>query len=268
MIKNITGYNLGVIVLSFFIHMGGKAQEKGLFNDSLEIGIVEHIGETIPLDLSFRNEKDSVVILRDLINKPTILNFVYFDCPGICSPLLSGITEVVEKSDLRIGEDYQVMTISFDYHDNPVKARQKKANFLKKHGQKSAGGWMYLTGDSVNIYKIVKAVGFKYKKAGVDFIHPAAIMAVSPHGKLTRYLYGVTFLPLDFKMAVYESQQEFARPGIAKTLLLCYAYDPVGKRYVLDVLKVSGTIIIFILVLFVITLVLKSKLQNKKAVQK
>lgn len=265
MIKNRTRYNLGVLVLFFFIHMSGKAQEKGLFNDSLEIGIVEHIGETIPLDLSFRNEKDSIVKLRDLINKPTILNFVYFDCPGICSPLLSGITEVVEKSDLKIGEDYQIITISFDYHDNPVKARQKKANFLKKHGQKSAGGWFYLTGDSVNIFKIVNAVGFKYKKAGVDYIHPGAIMAVSPHGKLTRYLYGITFLPLDFKMAIYESQQEVARPSIAKTLLLCYAYDPVGKRYVLDVLKVSGTIIIFILVLFVITLVLKSKFKNKKA---
>jgi len=237
-----------------------KAQDnKSIFGDTLEIGIIEHLGDTLPLNLSFRNEKDSIVFLRDLINKPTILSFVYFDCPGICSPLLSGISEVVEKSDLILGKDYQIITISFDVNDNPIKAKTKKDNFLKKHGRENEGGWMYLTGDSASISTITNAIGFKYKKAGVDFVHAAAIMAVSPHGKITRYLYGLTFLPLDFKMAIYESQLEVSRPGIAKALTFCFAYDPVGKRYALDILKVSATIIISILVLFVLVLILKSK---------
>jgi protein SCO1 len=233
-------------------------------NDSIEIGIIEHLGNTIPLDLTFQNENDSTVHLGDLINKPTIFTFVYFDCPGICSPLLDGVSDVIEKTDLVLGKDYQVITISFNYNDNPEKARIKKKNFIRKHSQTHQGSWMYLTGDSINIYKAVNAVGFKFKRAGFDYIHAAAIMVVSPKGKITRYLYGVTFLPLDVKMAIIESQKGLSRPTINRVLEFCYAYDPAGRRYVLDVLKITGSIILFIIVLFAATLYFKSKSRKKK----
>jgi len=53
---------------------------------SIEVGFVEKLGDTIPLDLQFLNESNDTVTLRQLIDKPTILSFVYFDCPGLCSP--------------------------------------------------------------------------------------------------------------------------------------------------------------------------------------
>ena len=97
---------------------------------------------------------------------------------------------------------------------------------------------MYLTGDSSNIYKIVNAVGFKFKRAGLDFIHPAAIMVVSPKGKITRYLYGISFLPIDLKMAIIESQKGLSRPTVSKILTYCFAYDPQGRKYKLEVTKI------------------------------
>ena len=234
------------------------------FGDTVEVGIVEHLGDTIPLNLTFRNEKDSVVSLSSLVDKPTIFTFVYFDCPGICSPLLNGVSEVIEKTDLAFGKDYQVITISFNYNDSPEKARIKKQNFLRKHSRANSNAWMYLTGDSANIYKIVNSVGFKFKKAGLDYVHAACIMVVSPKGKITRYLYGLSYLPLDLKMAIYESQKGLARPGIAKAMEFCYAYDPIGKRYALDVLKISGTLILFFLIVFGAILLIKSKRKTKK----
>ena len=89
-------------------------------------------------------------------------------------------------------------------------------------------------------------------------------MIVSPKGKITRYLYGLAFLPIDLKMAVYESQKGLSRPGIAKAMEFCYAYDPIGKRYALDVLKISATLILFFLVIFGIILFIKSKSKSKK----
>lgn len=253
-----------LFIISIFILKAGYAQNYfSNSNDSLEVGIIEHLGDTIPLDLTFTNENDSLVQLGQLINKPTVLTFVYFDCPGICSPLLDGVSDVIEKSDMELGKDYQVITISFNYMDNPEKARVKKKNFLRKHSENHPGGWMYLTGDSANIYKAVNAVGFKFKRAGFDFIHAAAIMVVSPKGKITRYLYGVTFLPLDLKMAVVESQKGLSRPTINKVMEFCYAYDPAGRRYVLDVLKITGTIILFIVVVFGLSLFLKSRFKKK-----
>jgi protein SCO1/2 len=237
------------------IKNGISQQYFGATSDSaVEIGIIEHLGDTIPLNLNFQNEKDSTIILGDLINKPTVLSFVYFDCPGLCSPLLEGVSEVIEKSDMVLGTDYDVITISFNYRDSPEGARQKKENFLKKHSRDNAEHWKYLTGDSDNIYKIVNAVGFKFKKAGLDYIHAAGIIIISPKGKITRYLYGLNFLPLDFKMAIIESQKGLARPSINRVMDFCYAYDPAGRRYTLDVLKVSATIIIFLIIIFIVIL--------------
>jgi protein SCO1/2 len=228
-------------------------------NTDPEIGIVEHLGDTIPLGLVFNNEKGVNVSLRDVINKPTILTLVYFDCPGLCSPLLDGVSDVIEKMDLELGKDYQVVTISFNTQDTPERAVEKKQNFLKKHSSAHAASWIYLTGDSANIAGIVNAVGFKYKKAGNDWIHAAVITILSPKGMITRYLYGTTFLPFDVKMAIVEAQKGIPRPTINRLLEFCYSYDPAGRRYMLDVTKVSATVIIFIALVIFITLMVKRK---------
>ena len=115
--------------------------------NDVEIGIIEHLGDTIPLNLKFSNEKDSLVSLRSLINKPTVISFVYFDCPGLCSPLLDGIADVVSKMDLALGKDYNIVTISFNTKDTPEKARIKKLNFIQKIKEKDRVNWTYLTGD-------------------------------------------------------------------------------------------------------------------------
>jgi protein SCO1/2 len=232
--------------------------------DTSEVGIIEHLDTTIPLTLSFIKNNGDTVTLESLVNKPTVFSFVYFDCPGICSPLLNGVSDAIEQTDLELGKDYQVITISFNYHDTPEKAQVKKENFLKKHSKSHAGNWIYLTGDSVNIYKATDAFGFKFRRTGLDFIHPACIMVVSPKGKITRYLYGVSFLPFDFKMAIIEAQKGLSRPTINRVLEYCFTYDPTGRRYAIDVLKVSGTIIIFFVLIFIIALFIKSRIKSKK----
>lgn len=242
-----------------------KAQDD---NSDQEVGIYEHLGTTIPLYLTFYNEKNEKITLGSLINKPTVLSLVYFDCPGLCSPLLDGVSDVIEKADLELGKDYQVLTISFNYNDTPEKAVQKKKNFLKKHSKAHVKDWIYLTGDSTNITKIVDAVGFKFKKTGVDYVHAACITILSPKGKITRYLYGTHFLPFDLKMAIVEAQKGLERPTINRVLEFCFSYDPAGKKYMLDVTRVTGTIILFFAFIIFITLIIKSRKKIIKEVPK
>lgn len=237
---------------------------KAQVDQSEEVRVVEHLGDTIPLDLKFVNEKFDTVTLKQLIDKPTILSFVYFDCPGLCSPLLDGVGDVIKKSDMVLGKDYQVITISFNFRDNPEKAKIKKDRFVEKYSTGNGDGWIFLTTDSATIYKITHTTGFITKAVGFDFIHPSAIIAVSPTGKITRYLYGITFLPMDVKLAVAEANEGIARPTIQKIILMCYSYDPGSQRFALDVTKIAGTIIAFmVLVIFVIVL-LKSRKKKQK----
>lgn len=240
-------------------------QSQVIDNPEPEIGVVEHLGDTIPKDLTFENEKGRQVTLGEIITKPTILTLVYFDCPGLCSPLLDGVSDVIEKMDMELGKDYQVVTVSFNTSDTPERAVEKKQNFLRKHSGQHAENWIYLTGDSANISRLVDAVGFKYKKAGNDWIHAAVITIISPDRKITRYLYGTTFLPFDVKMAVVEAQKGISRPTINRFFEYCYSYDPSGRRYVLEVTKVSATIIIFIALSILASLIIRSRARRKKS---
>jgi protein SCO1/2 len=231
----------------------------------VEIGIVEKLGQTIPMNLKFFNEKNEPIALGSIIKKPTILSFVYFDCPGLCSPLLDGIADVVSKTELVLGKDYDIITISFNTKDTPEKAVEKKKNFVQRIKEEQRGSWTYLTGELANIQMITESVGFRYKPTGVDFAHPSTIIILSPQGKITRYLYGITFLPFELKMAIIEAQKGEVRPTSNKIYEYCFAYDPASKTYTLQFTRLMGTFVIILALFFVLYLVVSSRRKSSEA---
>ena len=223
-----------------------------------EIGIDEHLESILPPNIYVINEDGETVLLKSLIDKPTILNLVYYRCPGICSPLMEGVADLISNADLEIGKDYQVFTISFDHSEGIDLAKSKKKNYLKlvKKGN-AQEGWKFFVGDSANIANITQFFGFKYKKTGNDFLHAAAIAVVSPKGKLTRYHYGIAFQPFEFRMSVIEANKGQSQPTINLLLKYCFKYDADGKRYVLNVTRVSATLIFGLALFIFLYLVLK-----------
>lgn len=253
-----------LLIFSGFTVLGQKPYTDLTKTDDPEIGIVEHLDEFLPTDIYLIDENNQRVILTDLIDKPTIINFVYFRCPGICSPLMEGLANVMEVSDLVPGVDYQVLTISFDPQETIDLGIRKKNNYLNLVTKKEAisKGWKFFVSDSASIAKATNAVGFKYKRQGQDFVHAASVTVVSPKAKITRYLTGISFLPFEFKMAIIESQKGLSAPTINKIMQYCFSYDPVGKAYVLNVTKITGTLILFIALLFFLVLIFKPKRKN------
>jgi len=256
-----------LLVLILFVGLLLNAVAQLPINREVEIGIVEKLGDTLPLDLKFYNEKNDTVTLGSMITKPTILSFVYFDCPGLCSPLLDGIADVVSRMDMSLGKDFNIITISFNTKDTPEKARQKKLNFVQKIQEKDRANWFYLTGELGNIQKITEAAGFRYKPTGLDFAHPSTIIMISPQGKITRYLYGITFLPFDVKMAVVESQKGLVRPTSNKLLEYCFAYDTKSKAYTLQFTRLIGSFILVIGLFFVGWLLITAKRKSTNLIK-
>jgi protein SCO1 len=226
-----------------------------------EIGIVEHLGDYFPEGVKLITENLDTVDLLTLVDKPTIINFVYYRCPGICSPLMTGIAEVANKSDLVLGKDYQILTISFDPTETIDLGTRKKNNYFALLTEKDQAekGWLFFVSDSASIAKGTNATGFKYKKVGNDFLHAASIVILAPDGKIVRYLNGIYFLPFEWKMALIEASKGNIGPSINKVLQFCYSYDPVGQNYVLNITRVMGTMIIFIALLFLLVLLVKYK---------
>lgn len=231
----------------------------GYKQKEVEVGVIEQLGDTIPLDLWFYNEDNEKVTLRELIDRPTVLSFVYFDCPNICSPLMDGIADVVSKIDMEFGTDFKIITISFNTSDTPEKAKEKKVNFVQRISKENQKDWIYLTGTQENISAITAAAGYKYIPQGLDFAHPSVIMVLSPAGKITRYLYGLTYLPFDLKMAIIEAQKGIARPTSNRILEYCFAYNPGSKTYTLQITRIVGIITIFFLVVIVVILLIRRR---------
>jgi protein SCO1/2 len=209
------------------------------------VGIDEKLGSTIPLDLTFRDEQNKPVKLRDFFRdeKPVILTLNYYECPLLCTYVLNGVLDVVNKLDsLSLGRDFRIVTISFNPLETPELARKKAANYLKelKNVQPSQKDWHFLTGDEENISRITQAVGFRYKKDGDQFAHPSVVVILTPRGEISRYFYGIQYEPKDLRLALLEaSQGEIGSSKILNQILLyCYHFDPVGKRYALQALNV------------------------------
>lgn len=222
---------------------GAQTQEK--------IGIEEKLGQRIPLDASFRNEEGKEVLLKEVLGKPIIVSLVYLKCSHTCPMLLGALAGVLGRVDLKPLKDYSVLTISFDEEDTPNIARDKKKNYLQAINTPfPEAAWRFFTGDRENIKKFTDAVGFTFRKEESGFAHPVALIILSPDGKIVRYLYGRTFLPFDLTMAITEADKGKIALSTRGVLLYCFSYDQPGKRYVFNILKVFGTVMVFSVVSF------------------
>ncbi len=224
------------------------------------VGLDEKLGDTVPLDLEFYDEGGYPVTLRELINKPTIVTFVYYQCPGLCSPLLTEVSRMVDAVDLELGKDYEIVTVSFNKDETPDIAAMKKENYiasLEKAVDEDA--WHFLTGDSSAIMAFTGAAGFYFKREGKDFVHPTALVFLSPEGKITRYLNGIQYLPFNVKMALIEASEGKVSPTIAKLLNFCFSFDPESHSYALNITRVAGGSVLLLVVLFVVIFIVKPK---------
>ncbi len=255
---------LAILVYLSPFRCAARAQSHSPAPAGPEIGIEEKLGSYVPLDLGFVDADSDSVYLRNVIDKPTILTLVYYHCPDICLPLLNGVADVVSKTDLEPGKDYDILTISFDPFDNPVTAgriRKTIATASKKKVPEDA--WRFLTGDSVTIARLTGATGFHVKRVQRDFAHGTTLIVLSPTGKIVRYLYGLSYLPFDIKMAVSEASEGKVTPSVARVLRFCFSYDPKAERYVLDVTRIVGAIVLVAAIVLVLTLVLLGRKRQR-----
>jgi len=228
----------------------------------IEVGIDEKLGNTLPMDLSFKTSEGNTVQLKDIIKKPALIALVYYECPGICNPMQTELAWTIDKLQLEPGKDFQVLSISFDFTETPEVAAKWKKNYLLTIKRKfDKDNWLFLTGDSLSVHRLTDACGFYFKPADKQFLHAATLVAVTPQGKISRYLFGPDFNPFDVKMALLEAQSGKSSPTVTKVLQYCFSFDPEGRRYTLNITRIVGTVMILGIAGFVGVLLLKKKKQ-------
>jgi protein SCO1 len=229
------------------------------------VGVDEKLGAVIPSDIVMTDETGAKVNLKDLIKVPTILVPVYYSCPNDCNLLLGSLSQVLPKVALAPGTEFQVITVSFDEQDTPELAARRKNDFMTAlTGRFPGEHWKFLTGDYANIHKLTDAIGFYFKRDGKAFQHSVILVSLSPSGRVTRYLYGATPLPFDIAMAATEAAGETVGLSVKRAVAFCYSYDPQGRKYVFDLMKVTGTAVLAGLAIFALFLVFGGKKRKPK----
>ncbi len=229
-----------------------------------KVGLEEHLGTYIPLDLVFRDEQGNPVKLGDLVNKPTVIAPVYYRCPNVCHFLQGDLARVLPGIKLKAGEDYQVISFSFDETEQSELARRSRDTYYAamKH-QYPGQAWRFLTGDLKSIRQLTDAAGFYFQRVKHDFLHPVVFFVVSPQGQIVRYLHGTHIVPKDLTLALYEAKSGHVGTTIRKVVQYCFSFDPEQKTYVFNILRVSATAILTTLAIFAAYLVLSGRKSKK-----
>ena len=219
-----------------------------------QVGIDQKLNQSIPLDLTFRDEDGKTVALGQFFGqKPVILTLVYYNCPMLCTQVLNGVESSLKELSTDIGKQYDVVTISIDPTESHVLAKTKKEMYVGMYGRPGAAqGWHFLTGDEPQIKQLADAVGFRYAydPDTKQFAHASAIMLLTPEGKISRYFYGIQYPTRDLRLGLVEASEGKIGSPVDQVLLFCYHYDPATGKYGLlisHIIQAGGALTILIL---------------------
>jgi protein SCO1/2 len=233
------------------------------------------IGNVVPLNTRFIDENGDTIILGDFFDglkgKPVLLTIGYYECPMLCDLVHNAIFSSLPEVGLKIGEDFQIVSLTVNPEEKPALAKKKYENYQKEL-EKRLGyvphpqSWRILTIDPKHlgdIDRIANAVGFGYKKDGVseDFAHAAGIFFVSPDGLLSRTLWGLSYNPRDMKFSLMDASQGKLGSVIDKILITCFQLSHDGKytATVWGIMRIGGGIMVTLMAVLLSLLWFKEK---------
>lgn len=280
-VKNNSIFLFEVIVVFAVFQLGASAQiNSGITSPPVNerppllqnVGIEQHLDAQVPPDLTFVDDAGKTVKLGDYFGrKPLVLNLVYFNCTMLCGEELKGLASAMRLVKFDVGNEFDVVTVSFDPRETPAMAAQIKKDYVQRYGRaNAAAGWHFLTGQADSIDALTKAVGFQYHydPKTNQYAHATAIMILTPQGHISRYLYGVDFPPKDLRMGLVEASQAKIGNPVDAVLLYCYHYNPATGKYgavIANILRLAGAVTILILGGMILVLWRLDRAATKKA---
>ena len=231
-----------------------------------EIGFDQNLNQQVPLDTELTDETGRAVRLGDYFgSKPVVLAFVYYECPMLCTQVLSAMTSSLKLLSLDAGKDFDIVAVSFDPRETPAQAAARKAVTLERYDRPgAAAGWHFLTGRKEAIDRLTRAAGFRYvwDEETQQFAHPTGVIVLTPDGRLARYLFGIDYGPRDLRLALVEASNGTIGSAVDSLVLFCYHYDPMTGRYgfvVMRALRIAAAATVLALGSFVYLMVRRER---------
>ena len=233
-----------------------RAQQSGQPRSELSgVGIDPLLGAVVPDDIPFRTAEGRAVRLGEYFDgtTPVLLNLVYHDCPMLCGLMLDGFTSTLRSLAWTPGQEFRVLTVSFNPREGPEIARTQKAAYLRRLGRPTAAdGWHFLTGSAAAIERLTTAVGFsvRWVPEKREYAHPTAQIFLSGDGRITRYIYGLELPAGDVRKALVEAADGAVGTVLDRAVMYCFQFDPEKNTYTADafnIMKIGGAFTVLLL---------------------
>ena len=255
-----------VLILGGIGAVSATAQQATTPSILNKVGIAQNLNAQVPPDLMLRDETGKSVRIGDFFGqKPIVLSLVYFDCPALCTEVLNGELRTMKAISLDLGKDFDAVTVSFEPKDTPALAKAKRDVYAGQYGRPGAADhWHFLTGDQQSIDALTDVVGFHYAYDSSirQYAHAAAILVLTPDGRIDRYFYGVQYPARDVRLGLVEASEGKIGTLTDHALLYCYQYDPMTGKYgvvVMNVLRAAGGLTVLILGIFMTMMFLRER---------
>ncbi|TVR03365.1 MAG: SCO family protein [Deltaproteobacteria bacterium] len=240
------------------------AQRTDFIPEALQgVDVDERLGGMVDLDLTFVNAEGESVRLRDFVRdgRPILLTLNYYDCPMLCDLQLNAVVDTLSqlRENWVPGNQFELVTISFDPEEGPELAAGKQRAYRASLGRGSDAGWHFLVGDRENIDALTEQLGYMYQfieEAG-EFSHPSVLMFLSPEGRITRYLYGLMYDPQDVRLALLEASEGRVGSPMERIILSCFIYDPDRGAYIpyaFGIMRIAGAVTVFLILVMLLVL--------------
>lgn len=232
--------------LFFFSHHFVFAQES-IPPELQDAQIREKLGNQLHFeDLTFNDEQGKPVALQKYFDgrRPVILTFLYYGCPSLCGYFLNGFLTSLKQLSWNVGDRFQVITLSIDPREKSDLALQKKTSVLESYSRPGADqAWHFLTGDESTIRKLAHQVGFGYRYdiRSKEYAHSTAAIILTPQGKVSRYLHGISFEEKDLRLALLEASNGKIGTLVDRAILFCFHYNPSARGYSLASFRLMQT---------------------------
>ena len=94
---------------------------------------------------------------------------------------------------------------------------------------------------------LADGVGFRYSwvPSVKQYAHAAVILVITPDGRISRYLYGVTFPSQTLRLSLVEASDGRIGQAMDQILLFCLHYDAVTGKYAIAALRLMQVSCVF-----------------------
>ena len=252
-----------------------QVAQKTIPEEAQGVEIVERFGQRVPTNLVFTEADAQPLAMAEVLadGKPVVLGLVYYDCPIVCPVVLQRMLESFNDLEYTLGDEYNVLVVSFDPTETPTHASSAKAQWTALYNRRSAktdDAWSFCVADQPTIDAITGAVGFKTNRLpDGEYAHPVGITVLSPEGEVAAYFHGFDYPARDMKLAMLDaSNGGVARSFGDRLLHYCYRFDPDAGSYTMhamNVMRLGGVLTIIGLIVLIGGLLAVERLRKRSA---